>query len=126
MGTSDSFYESRSEKDCCGQSVEKKRYHAAFTLICIHRERIAMAIKKTDNTPQNVLKQTTQMRMWVIIGGISALISVICKVLSSGYLEPFDFGQAALGVVCLGYAISLSKKSSNYAIRINSKITEEV
>lgn len=69
-----------------------------------------MAIKKTDNTPQNVLKQTTQMRMWVIIGGISALISVICKVLSSGYLEPFDFGQAALGVVCLGYAISLSKK----------------
>lgn len=47
-----------------------------------------MAIKKTDNTPQNVLKQTTQMRMWVIIGGISALISVICKVLSSGYLEP--------------------------------------
>ncbi len=83
-----------------------------------------MAIKKTDNTPQNVLKQTTQMRMWVIIGGISALISVICKVLSSGYLEPFDFGQAALGVVCLGYAISLSKKSSNYAIRINSKITE--
>lgn len=80
-----------------------------------------MAIKKTDNTPQNVLKQTTQMRMWVIIGGISALISVICKVLSSGYLEPFDFGQAALGVVCLGYAIS---QSSNYAIRINSKITE--
>lgn len=69
-----------------------------------------MAIKKTDNTPQNVLKQTTQMRMWVIFGGISALISVICKVLSSGYLEPFDFGQAALGVVCLGYAISLSKK----------------
>lgn len=31
-----------------------------------------MAIKKTDNTPQNVLKQTTQMRMWVIIGAASA------------------------------------------------------
>ncbi|EFF0770534.1 MULTISPECIES: hypothetical protein [Escherichia] len=69
-----------------------------------------MATKKTDNTPQNVLKQTTQMRIWVIIGGIGALVSVICKILSSGYLEPFDFGQAALGVVCLGYAISLSKK----------------
>lgn len=83
-----------------------------------------MAIKKTDNTPQNVLKQTTQMRMWVIIGGISALISVICKVLSSGYLEPFDFGQAALGVVCLDMRYRCRKKSSNYAIRINSKITE--
>ncbi|RZN19701.1 MULTISPECIES: hypothetical protein [unclassified Escherichia] len=69
-----------------------------------------MTTKKTDNPPQNVLKQTTQMRMWVIIGGISALVSVICKILSSGYLEPFDFGQAALGVVGLGYAISLSKK----------------
>lgn len=31
-----------------------------------------MATKKTDNTPQNVLKQTTQMRMWVTIGGVSA------------------------------------------------------
>lgn len=69
-----------------------------------------MATKKTDNTPQNVLKQTTQMRIWVIIGGIGALVSVICKILSSGYLEPFDFGQAALGVICTGYAISLSKK----------------
>lgn len=68
-----------------------------------------MAIKKTDNTPQNVLKQTTQMRMWVIIGGISALISVICKVLSSGYLEPFDFGQAALGVVCRICDIAVEK-----------------
>ncbi len=83
-----------------------------------------MTTKKTDNTPQNVLKQTTQIRMWVIIGGISALVSVICKILSSGYLEPFDFGQAALGVVCLGYAISLSKKSGNYVIRINSKKAE--
>ncbi|WP_240782947.1 hypothetical protein [Escherichia sp. E1130] len=70
-----------------------------------------MTTKKTDSPPQNVLKQTTQIRMWVIIGGISALVSVICKILSSGYLEPFDFGQAALGVVCLGYAISLSKKN---------------
>ncbi|EFB2827080.1 hypothetical protein EEK96_10085 [Escherichia coli] len=69
-----------------------------------------MATKKTDNTPQNVLKQTTQMRMWVTIGGISALVAVVCKILSSGYLEPFDFGQAALGVVCLGYTVSLSKK----------------
>lgn len=69
-----------------------------------------MATKKTDIPPQNVLKQTTQMRMWVTIGGVSALVSVVCKILSSGYLEPFDFGQAALGVVCLGYAISLSKK----------------
>lgn len=59
-----------------------------------------MTTKKTDNTPQNALKQTTQMRIWVIIGGIGALVSVICKILSSGYLEPFDFGQAALGVVC--------------------------
>lgn len=83
-----------------------------------------MATKKTDNTPQNVLKQTTQMRMWVTIGGVSALVAVVCKILSSGYLEPFDFGQAALGVVCLGYAISLSKKSSNYVIRINSKKAE--
>ncbi|MED8812941.1 hypothetical protein [Escherichia marmotae] len=70
-----------------------------------------MATKKTDNTPQNVLKQTTQMRMWVTIGGVSALVAVVCKILSSGYLEPFDFGQAALGVVCLGYTISLSKKN---------------
>lgn len=69
-----------------------------------------MATKKTDNTPQNVLKQTTQMRMWVTIGGVSATVAVVCKILSSGYLEPFDFGQAALGVVCTGYAISLSKK----------------
>lgn len=83
-----------------------------------------MATKKTDNTPQNVLKQTTQMRMWVTIGGISALVAVVCKILSSGYLEPFDFGQAALGVVCLGYTISLSKKSSNYVIRINSNKAE--
>lgn len=39
-----------------------------------------MATKKTDNTPQNVLKQTTQMRMWVTIGGVSALIAVVCKI----------------------------------------------
>lgn len=66
-----------------------------------------MSLKKTEST-QHKLKQTCQLRLWLIVGGVCSL-----GILSSGYFEPYDGGQIILGLGCLGYSLALSKKISH-------------
>lgn len=70
-----------------------------------------MALKKTEST-QHKLKQTGQLRLWLMVGGICSLGTGVLNIISSGYIEPYDGGQIILGLGCLGYSLALSKKVS--------------
>lgn len=67
-----------------------------------------MSLKKTEST-QHKLKQTCQLRLWLIVGGVCSLGMGVLNILSSGYFEPYDGGQIILGLGCLGYSLALSK-----------------
>ncbi|WP_080075274.1 hypothetical protein [Salmonella enterica] len=71
-----------------------------------------MSLKKTEST-QHKLKQTCQLRLWLIVGGVCSLGMGALNILSSGYFEPYDGGQIILGLGCLGYSLALSKKISH-------------
>lgn len=68
-----------------------------------------MSLKKTEST-QHKLKQTCQLRLWLIVGGVCSLGMGVLNILSSGYFETYDGGQIILG---LGYSLALSKKISH-------------
>ncbi|EAA5903846.1 hypothetical protein [Salmonella enterica] len=70
-----------------------------------------MSLKKTENT-QHKLKQTSQLRLWLMVGGVCSLGMGILNIMSSGYIQPYDGGQIILGLGCLGYSLALSKKIS--------------
>ncbi|EDW6545489.1 hypothetical protein YI89_003819 [Salmonella enterica subsp. enterica] len=72
-----------------------------------------MSQEKTQASLQQTLKQTTQLRLWVTIGGVCSLAMGVLNILSSGYFEPYDGGQIILGLGCLGYSLALSKKISH-------------
>lgn len=55
-----------------------------------------MSLKKTEST-QHKLKQTCQLRLWLIVGGVCSLGMGVLNILSSGYFEPYDGGQIILG-----------------------------
>ncbi|EDU6201540.1 hypothetical protein AVG49_003379 [Salmonella enterica subsp. salamae] len=67
-----------------------------------------MSLKKTEST-QHKLKQTSQLRLWLMVGGVCSLGMGILNIMSSGYIQPYDGGQIILG---LGYSLALSKKIS--------------
>ncbi|EBY2145381.1 hypothetical protein GQZ82_001426 [Salmonella enterica] len=77
-----------------------------------------MSLKKTESA-QHKLKQTCQLRLWLIVGGVCSLGMGVLNILSSGYFEPYDGGQIILGLGCLGclgclgYSLALSKKISH-------------
>lgn len=71
-----------------------------------------MSLKKTESA-QHKLKQTCQLRLWSIVGGVCSLGMGVLNILSSGYFEPYDGGQIILGLGCLGYSLALSKKISH-------------
>ncbi|EAA7244956.1 hypothetical protein FNH63_19175 [Salmonella enterica subsp. salamae] len=70
-----------------------------------------MSLKETEST-QNKLKQTCQLRLWLIVGGVCSLGMGVLNIMSSGYIRPYDGGQIILGLGCLGYSLVLSKKIS--------------
>lgn len=71
-----------------------------------------MSLKKTESA-QHKLKQSCQLRLWLIVGGVCSLGMGVLNILSSGYFEPYDGGQIILGPGCLGYSLALSKKISH-------------
>ncbi len=50
-----------------------------------------MSLKKTESA-QHKLKQTCQLRLWLIVGGVCSLGMGVLNILSSGYFEPYDGG----------------------------------
>lgn len=75
-----------------------------------------MPSKRKESDPQQKLKQTHQLRNWVVIGGLSSFGMGVLNILSLGYVEPYDGGQIILGMACLGYSLKISKKISQLRI----------
>ncbi|WP_213133416.1 hypothetical protein [Citrobacter sp. FP75] len=81
-----------------------------------------MSSKGIENPLQQKLKQTQQLRLWLIIGGVCSLGMGALNILSSGYIEPYDGSQIILGLACLGYSLTISKKISQLRAECQSQI----
>ena len=71
-----------------------------------------MSLGKKEVPLQQQLKQHHKLRLWLIIGGVCSLVMGALNIISAGYIEPYDGGQIILGLGCLGYSLTISKKIS--------------
>ncbi|MDL4619738.1 hypothetical protein [Citrobacter amalonaticus] len=79
-------------------------------LIDAHGENAKMPPETTKNTTQQQLKQTRQLRLWLIIGGLASVGTGLLNIMSTGNIGPYDGGQIILGLGCLVYSLVVSRK----------------